>query len=283
MPLPLTSRVAIALGCALAALSPASADDAQQPAAIEAGRKLYFDVQLSEPPGTACASCHDPARAFTGDNGSGSAVARGSRPLGYRYVAATTAVVLSMLYLGLEVRTLYHGAILTRGVTSDVGHSSDTAGPRAHMIRRGPRRSSAIHPHRRAASRPTSAASASPAPKRDAVQNTPLRFLPSASSHSGSTAKETCVPRTEPENPADVANADAPTVRPNTAPSEFVWRGRRYRVRAMEAARDGSPISGNSLRRFRVRTTNGLSCVLSQEVPGGAWRLDRLVSAGGGR
>jgi uncharacterized membrane protein len=46
-------------------------------------------------------------------------VARGSRPLGYRYVAATTAVVLAMLYLGLEVRTLYHGAILTAGVTSD--------------------------------------------------------------------------------------------------------------------------------------------------------------------
>ncbi|MBI2713976.1 MAG: DUF2339 domain-containing protein [Rhizobiales bacterium] len=46
-------------------------------------------------------------------------VARDSRPLGYRTIAATSAVVLSMLYLGLEVRTLYHGAILTRGVTSD--------------------------------------------------------------------------------------------------------------------------------------------------------------------
>ena len=46
-------------------------------------------------------------------------VARGSRPLGYRYVAATAAVVLSMLYLGLEVRTLYHGTILTRGATTD--------------------------------------------------------------------------------------------------------------------------------------------------------------------
>jgi serine/arginine repetitive matrix protein 1 len=34
-----------------------------------------------------------------------------------------------------------------------------------------------------------------------------LRFLPSASSHSGSTANDTCVPRTDPENPADVANA----------------------------------------------------------------------------
>ncbi len=46
-------------------------------------------------------------------------VARASRPLGYRYVAATAAVGLAMLYLGLEVRTLYHGAILRSGVTSD--------------------------------------------------------------------------------------------------------------------------------------------------------------------
>jgi cytochrome c peroxidase len=47
---------------------------------VEAGRRLFFDVRLSEPPGTSCASCHDPARAFSGDNGSGLAVARGSRP-----------------------------------------------------------------------------------------------------------------------------------------------------------------------------------------------------------
>lgn len=49
-------------------------------AAVEAGRRLFFDPRLSEPPGTSCASCHDPARAFTGDNGSGRAAARGSRP-----------------------------------------------------------------------------------------------------------------------------------------------------------------------------------------------------------
>lgn len=49
-------------------------------AEIEAGRRLFFESQLSEPPGTSCASCHDPARAFTGDNGSGRAVPRGSRP-----------------------------------------------------------------------------------------------------------------------------------------------------------------------------------------------------------
>jgi cytochrome c peroxidase len=60
---------------------PAAADDAaeRQAAAIEAGRRLFFDTTLSDPPGTACASCHDPARAFSGDNGSGRAVPRGSR------------------------------------------------------------------------------------------------------------------------------------------------------------------------------------------------------------
>src|SRR4029077_9010688 len=59
---------------------------------------------------------------------------------------------------------------------------------------------------RRAASTPTPSASARPFAERDAVQNDPLRFLPSASSHRGSTANDTCVPRTDPENPADVAN-----------------------------------------------------------------------------
>jgi uncharacterized membrane protein len=46
-------------------------------------------------------------------------VARHSRPLAYRAVAATTAVGLALMYLGLEVRTLFHGEILTRGATTD--------------------------------------------------------------------------------------------------------------------------------------------------------------------
>ncbi len=46
-------------------------------------------------------------------------VARASRPLAYRAIAATAAVGLAMLYLGLEVRTLYHGPLLRSGVTSD--------------------------------------------------------------------------------------------------------------------------------------------------------------------
>jgi uncharacterized membrane protein len=46
-------------------------------------------------------------------------IARNSRPLAYRAIAATVAVGLSLMYLGLEIRTLYHGAVLTRGVTTD--------------------------------------------------------------------------------------------------------------------------------------------------------------------
>lgn len=44
------------------------------------GQSIFFDVTLSNPPGTSCSSCHDPAAAFSGNNGSRSGVARGSRP-----------------------------------------------------------------------------------------------------------------------------------------------------------------------------------------------------------
>jgi cytochrome c peroxidase len=49
-------------------------------ARIELGRTIFFDRSLSEPPGTSCASCHEPARAFSGDHGSGVGVPAGSRP-----------------------------------------------------------------------------------------------------------------------------------------------------------------------------------------------------------
>ena len=44
------------------------------------GQSIFFDAALSNPPGTSCASCHDPAMAFSGNNGSTNGVARGSRP-----------------------------------------------------------------------------------------------------------------------------------------------------------------------------------------------------------
>ena len=46
-------------------------------------------------------------------------IARNSRSLAYRVIAAAAAVGLALIYLGLEVRTLFHGAVLTRGVTGD--------------------------------------------------------------------------------------------------------------------------------------------------------------------
>jgi cytochrome c peroxidase len=45
-----------------------------------AGRKLFFDDRLSNPPGTACASCHDPQQGWGGNNRSRSGVAAGSTP-----------------------------------------------------------------------------------------------------------------------------------------------------------------------------------------------------------
>ncbi len=68
---------------AAASSSSVSASSAQGPAApldarVALGRSIFFDTNLSQPPGTSCASCHDPSRGYAGDNGSGTGVARGS-------------------------------------------------------------------------------------------------------------------------------------------------------------------------------------------------------------
>jgi cytochrome c peroxidase len=46
---------------------------------IALGKAIFFDGRLSDPRGTSCASCHEPARAFSGDHGSGAGVPAGSR------------------------------------------------------------------------------------------------------------------------------------------------------------------------------------------------------------
>ena len=43
-----------------------------------AGRDVFFDPRLSNPPGTSCASCHDVKLGWSGNNGSKSGVAQGS-------------------------------------------------------------------------------------------------------------------------------------------------------------------------------------------------------------
>ena len=44
---------------------------------------------------------------------------RGVRPQSYSATAAVTSVALALAYLSLEVRTLYHGELLTFGATTD--------------------------------------------------------------------------------------------------------------------------------------------------------------------
>ena len=46
-------------------------------------------------------------------------VSRGVRPKEYSAIAAVTAVALALVYLSLEVRTLYHGEVLNDGPTTD--------------------------------------------------------------------------------------------------------------------------------------------------------------------
>jgi cytochrome c peroxidase len=60
------------------ASAPATSGDSGGRVAL--GRQIFFDRNLSRPPGTSCASCHDPSQAFAGNNGSSVGVAQGSRP-----------------------------------------------------------------------------------------------------------------------------------------------------------------------------------------------------------
>jgi cytochrome c peroxidase len=72
---------AAAVVCAALVVPPAktAAAETESPR-VALGRAIFDDPRLSEPAGTSCASCHDPARAFSGDHGSGVGVPAGSRP-----------------------------------------------------------------------------------------------------------------------------------------------------------------------------------------------------------
>src|SRR5450631_4449971 len=63
------------------------------------GLRLFFDSNLSEPAGLACASCHDPRRAFTGNNSTMIGVAQGSRSDQFGTRDAPT-----LMYLGTAPR-----------------------------------------------------------------------------------------------------------------------------------------------------------------------------------
>ncbi len=89
--------VAALLGAALALAAGRARAQAPAPSAAELialGREIFGDAALSEPPGTSCASCHDPATAYASQNGSTNGLPRGSRP---GHFARRTAP--SLLYL----------------------------------------------------------------------------------------------------------------------------------------------------------------------------------------
>ena len=80
---------------------PQNAEEYSLMAGVLLGKRLFEDTRLSEPAGLACASCHDPARAFRGDHHSPVAgIARGSRPasLGTRKVPSLLYASYSPLF-----------------------------------------------------------------------------------------------------------------------------------------------------------------------------------------
>jgi cytochrome c peroxidase len=92
---------------------PAGIDEKSLSPRERLGLKLFFDARLSEPAGLSCASCHDPARAFTGNNGTNNGVALGSRPGTFGTRDTPTA-----MYLATAPR---FGSLIRDGKTLPVG------------------------------------------------------------------------------------------------------------------------------------------------------------------
>lgn len=73
--------VAAVIAAGLAAYG-ARVEAAPAPSAAELvalGQQIFFDRNLSDPPGTSCASCHSPESAYSSQNGSTTGLPRGSR------------------------------------------------------------------------------------------------------------------------------------------------------------------------------------------------------------
>jgi cytochrome c peroxidase len=77
--------------------SPAPPRPPENAALVALGKAIFSDASLSEPPGTSCASCHDPARAFSGTHGSTIGVPLGSRP--GHFARRTTPSVLYLRFV----------------------------------------------------------------------------------------------------------------------------------------------------------------------------------------
>jgi cytochrome c peroxidase len=75
----------------------AAPSDAPESPRVTLGRRIFFDVNLSEPPGTSCASCHDPSHGYAGNHGSTNGLAAGSRP--GRFARRNTPSVLYLRFV----------------------------------------------------------------------------------------------------------------------------------------------------------------------------------------
>jgi len=64
-------------------------------------------------------------------------------------------------------------------------------------------------------------------------------------------------------------------------PSGFVWRGQRHEVRVIESRRRRGRDGGDAV--YVLRTTRGLRCQIASGAEAGAWRIEKVLSTGGGR
>jgi hypothetical protein len=68
-------------------------------------------------------------------------------------------------------------------------------------------------------------------------------------------------------------------------PTEFTWRGRRHLVRRIEGYRTEYRYRQGGIserKHFHLRTSRGMSVMLSQDVDRGSWHLESVIMGGGG-
>ncbi len=66
-------------------------------------------------------------------------------------------------------------------------------------------------------------------------------------------------------------------------PKDFIWRGRRHEVRAVEVCGDGFGLGRSEPKRIvRLRTATGMRCQLSLDPRDGSWRIEHVLPAAGG-
>jgi hypothetical protein len=69
-------------------------------------------------------------------------------------------------------------------------------------------------------------------------------------------------------------------------PLEFTWRGRRRRVRRIMSYQTTEAVAQDTLdqgsRRFRLKTEDGLSCVLAHDMHRDRWMMEKMYTSRGG-